>query len=45
MPIQKIPANKATGLDNISAYLLKEAAPITAASTAAPISSGILPGR
>ena len=45
--IQKIPAKKATGLDNISAYLLKEAAPITASCLTyiinLSISSGIFP--
>ena len=30
--IQKIPVNKATGIDNISAYLLKEAVPVIASS-------------
>ena len=45
--IQKIPADKATGLDNISAYLLKEAAPIIASRLTyiinLSIRSGIFP--
>ena len=45
--IQKIPVNKATGVDNISAYLLKEAVPIIASSLTYIINlsvrSGIFP--
>ena len=45
--IQKIPVNKATGIDNISAYLLKEAVLIIASSLTYIINlsvrSGIFP--
>ena len=43
--IQKIPANKATGLDNISACLLKEPTPITASSLAYIINLSIRRGK
>ena len=43
--IQKIPSNKASGLDNISARLLKEASPIVTRSLAFIINQSITTGK